>query len=415
MTEQEKMLAIERVQNIPMIATMLEVICRSTGMGFAAVARVTEDRWIACSVRDEISFGLQPGGELKIETTICNEIRHSLKPVIINHVAQNEVFAKHHTPAMYGFQSYISLPIILKNGSMFGTLCAIDPAPADVDNIRTIGMFQLFAELLAFHLDTVDQLSRSNKSVYKLNTELTQARDENRQYQFISNHNLQEPLRKLRVFSNLLLSAADKNDAERTKYLAEKVNMSAQRFSMMIKDLSDFSGLADMKGVFEPVDMKQVISEVCLQLEDQLHFKQASVTVDDFPKLDGITIQLEQLFYHLIHNSLKFAMEGRPPLIQISLEPGEQTDTDKGLLRIRYTDNGRGIEAKHLERVFDIFSKLDPAIDLKSGGIGLSHCRKIIRNHGGTILAESAPAVGTTFRITLPLKAGVIAGETVKR
>src|SRR5580698_7095351 len=103
--------AVNRIEAVP---TILEVVCRITGMRFAAVARVTEDRWIACSVRDEIAFGLVPGGELKVETTICDEIRNNRQAVVIDHVADNPVFSSHHTPAMYGFQSYISMPIITK-------------------------------------------------------------------------------------------------------------------------------------------------------------------------------------------------------------------------------------------------------------------------------------------------------------
>src|SRR3954464_716270 len=102
---------IAAVQGIAAVPRILEVVCRATGMGFAAVARVTEQRWICCAVRDEIEFGLTPGGELKVETTICHEIRQSHKAVIIDHVADDQMFCGHHTPAMYGFQSYISVPI----------------------------------------------------------------------------------------------------------------------------------------------------------------------------------------------------------------------------------------------------------------------------------------------------------------
>ena len=139
--------AVARIDAVP---TILEVVCRTTGMGFAAVARVTEDRWIACAVRDEIAFGLQPGGELKVETTICNEIRASRQPVIIDHVAQDVAFRGHPTPAMYGFQSYISMPIFLSGGSFFGTLCAIDPRPTRLNRPEIVGMFKLFADLIAF-------------------------------------------------------------------------------------------------------------------------------------------------------------------------------------------------------------------------------------------------------------------------
>ena len=140
---------------------MLEVICRTTGMGFAAVARVTENRWIACSVRDEIAFGLQPGGELTVETTLCHEVRQSQSAVVIDHVADDPVYRAHHTPATYGFQSYISMPIVLAGGEFFGTLCAIDPRPARINTPETIGMFKLFAELIAFHLKANEQLAAS--------------------------------------------------------------------------------------------------------------------------------------------------------------------------------------------------------------------------------------------------------------
>jgi GAF domain-containing protein len=144
---------IASVAQIDGIASILEVVCRTTGMGFAAVARVTEDRWIACAVRDEIAFGLLPGGELNIKTTICDEIRANGRAVIIDHVAEDEAYRGHHTPAMYGFQSYISMPILLPNGSMFGTLCAIDPRRAKLNRPEVIGMFKNFAQLIAFHLD----------------------------------------------------------------------------------------------------------------------------------------------------------------------------------------------------------------------------------------------------------------------
>ncbi len=111
--------AIDRIQAVP---TLLEVVCRTAGMGFAAVARVTEDRWIACAVRDDIPFGLQPGGELKVVTTICHEIRQSGRVVVIDHVAEDEAYCQHHTPAMYGFQSYISMPIVLADDSFWGCL-----------------------------------------------------------------------------------------------------------------------------------------------------------------------------------------------------------------------------------------------------------------------------------------------------
>ena len=129
-TEESIKKDVERIGRIAVIPTLLEVVAQTTGMGFAAVARVTRDRWIACGVKDDINFGLRPGDELKIETTICNEIRDSGRAVIIDDVSEDEAFCDHHTPKMYGFKSYISMPIFLQDGAFFGTLCAIDPRPA---------------------------------------------------------------------------------------------------------------------------------------------------------------------------------------------------------------------------------------------------------------------------------------------
>ena len=91
---------IEAVGAISAVPTILDVVCRVTGMGFAAVARVTEQRWICCAVNDLIQFGLQPGGELKVGTTICHEVREMRAPVVIDHVAEDTLYCRHHTPAM---------------------------------------------------------------------------------------------------------------------------------------------------------------------------------------------------------------------------------------------------------------------------------------------------------------------------
>lgn len=147
--------AIAQIDAVPRI---LEVVCRTTGMGFSAVARVTETQWIACAVRDEIAFGLTPGGELEIGTTICNEIRQHGRLVVIDDVATDEVFSCHPTPRQYGFRSYISVPILRQDGRFFGTLCAIDPKPARLNTPETVTMFTLFSELIAFHLDADDRV-----------------------------------------------------------------------------------------------------------------------------------------------------------------------------------------------------------------------------------------------------------------
>lgn len=111
------------------IRGILTQVCALTDMGFAAVARVTEDRWIACQVLDRIGFGLVPGGELEVQKTICNEIRHHARAVVFDDAVDDPAWETHPVPIFYGFRSYASFPLFLTDGSFFGTLCAIDPSP----------------------------------------------------------------------------------------------------------------------------------------------------------------------------------------------------------------------------------------------------------------------------------------------
>jgi GAF domain-containing protein len=137
------------VQRTPEIEAILAQVCTLTGMGFAAVARVTADRWIACQVLDKIEFGLHPGDELEIKTTICDEIRASGKGVFIDWVAADPYWRTHHVPALYGFQSYVSIPIVLADGSFFGTLCAIDPAPRSAKLGDIVPQIEAFGATIA--------------------------------------------------------------------------------------------------------------------------------------------------------------------------------------------------------------------------------------------------------------------------
>jgi signal transduction histidine kinase len=396
---------IEKVKQIPIVPTMLDVICQTTGMGFAAIARVTQEKWITCGVRDDINFGLKPGDELKLETTICNEIRDSRQAVIIDHVDKDEHFRYHHTPLMYKFQSYISMPIILKNGDFFGTLCAIDPNPAELNNPKIIGMFKLFAELISFHLQSLDLMEQTNFALSEMNKQLHDSIDENRQYQYISNHNLQEPLRKIRLFSSMLLTAVETKDADKATNFAIKIDSHAQRISMMIKDLSDFSELNYADVAFVSTDLNKVVTDVCTQLATQINTRNAIVHAAPLAFVRAIPSQIEQLFYHLINNALKFSKREVTPVINIQAIPVDQNQIPGvKYIEIRITDNGIGIEQSQLEKIFDIFSQLPNNLHLQGFGVGLAYCRKIIRNHGGSISAQSEPGVGTTFSIILPVE-----------
>ena len=128
------------------LRTILREICAQTQMGFSAIARVTEQQWIACLVEDKIEFGLDPGDELKISETICDEIRETGEAVVFDDASDDIKWSRHPVPVIYGFKSYFSFPVYLADGSFFGTLCAIDPAPRRVSDEAIVQMFSQFAE-----------------------------------------------------------------------------------------------------------------------------------------------------------------------------------------------------------------------------------------------------------------------------
>ena len=144
------------------LRAILRDICAATGMGFAAVARVTEHRWIACQVADRIDFGLDPGDELKIHETICDEIRASGEAVVIDDASDDIKWSRHPVPVIYGFKSYCSFPVYLDDGSFFGTLCAIDPAPRQVTDVAIVEMFSTYAKAVGAILSEVLSRPRPN-------------------------------------------------------------------------------------------------------------------------------------------------------------------------------------------------------------------------------------------------------------
>lgn len=153
MSEGELAGDVAAVQALAGIEDILRQVCADTGMGFAAVARVTEARWIACQVEDRIEFGLNPGDELELKTTICEEIRCSGRGVYIDDVAGHPDWSIHHTPRLYGFQSYISVPITRADDQFFGTLCAIDPAPRERSLQDCYDRMEAYAAQIAAALD----------------------------------------------------------------------------------------------------------------------------------------------------------------------------------------------------------------------------------------------------------------------
>lgn len=379
---------VARIGGISAVPTILEVINLTTGMGFTAVARVTEDRWITCASRDELSFGLKPGDELKVETTICHEIRQTNEAVIIDHVSDDVAYASHHTPAMYGFQSYISVPIILADGSFFGTLCAIDPKPRKLRTPEIIGMFKLFAELIAAHLDAVGRVEISEAKLL-----LEQQKAELRE-QFIAvmGHDLRNPLASIQGGLRLLNKKVDAEGQGWIKMLQGSVN----RMAGLIDNVMDLARTRLGAGMqlklreaeLEPI-INQVVSEFANVYPDWKILSQ--VNVPGMVKVDAG--RLEQMLSNILGNATSYGDPAQP--IHVAART-----TDEGY-EISVTNRGAPIPEEALPLLFTAFQRGEVLPNQKGLGLGLYISQEIARAHGGIITAESSPSE-TTFRVSFP-------------
>jgi signal transduction histidine kinase len=386
---------VEALNRIPIIPKLLEVICRSTGMGFSAIARVTDQKWITCCVRDEIDFGLVPGSELKLETTICHEIRQSGNGVIIDHVAEDEHFRAHHTPAMYGFESYISIPIIKQDGSFFGTLCAIDPRPAKLNNTETIGMFTLFADLISFHLNAIEQLRLSES---KLEEERATA-ELREQFIAILGHDLRNPVGAVANVAQMLLRMPLD---ERTNRLAHIIQDSSYRMKALIENILDFArgrmgeGLNLNRKENEPLG--DILTHVIAELKAIWPGRviQSDFSLNQPVNCDGNRIA--QLFSNLLGNALTHGKKDEPIKVKAATEGNE--------FILSVTNSGTKIPAAAMERLFHPFFRGDVKPGQQGLGLGLYISSEIAKAHGGTLGVESS-SDETCFTLRMPVNATI--------
>ncbi|AWM01359.1 GAF domain-containing sensor histidine kinase [Bradyrhizobium amphicarpaeae] len=379
---------VARVSGISAVPTILEVINLTTGMGFTAVARVTEDRWITCASRDQLSFGLKPGDELKVETTICHEIRQRNEAVIIDHVSEDAAYASHHTPALYGFQSYISVPIILADGSFFGTLCAIDPKPRKLRTPEIIGMFKLFAELIAAHLDAAGRMEISETRLL-----MEQQKAELRE-QFIAvmGHDLRNPLASIQGGLRLLNKKVDAEGQGWIKMLQGSVN----RMAGLIDNVMDLARTrlgAGMQLRLREAELEPIINQVVSEFANVYPAWNilSDVNVPGTVKVD--VGRLEQLLSNILGNATSYGDPAQP--IRVAART-----TEEGY-EISVTNRGSPIPEEALPRLFTAFQRGDVLPNEKGLGLGLYISQEIARAHGGIITAESSPSE-TTFRVSFP-------------
>jgi signal transduction histidine kinase len=381
---------IETVGRVACVPEILDVVCRMTGMRLAAVARVTDDHWVALKVLDQLDFGLFPGSEMKPGATICSESRRLLQTLAVNRFDDDERFRLHPASALHRFQSYISTPIILEDGTVFGTLCAMDRKPAQVDNPATISTFRLFAELIARHLDA-DRAATLNEQ--RLMDERVAA-DLRERFIAILGHDLRNPLASIQAGTKRLGRLSDDEQIATTLSLMQR---SIERLATLIDNAMDFArgqmhdGMELQRKADEPLE--PVLTEIIDELRSGWPERQIEADFHLTRPVSADRRRLGQLVSNLVGNALAHGSDEGPIRVNASTRDHEFV--------LSVANPGLPIPADRLDRLFRPFNR-DNSQGRSGLGLGLYVAAEIARAHRGEI-SVSSTAGETCFTFRMPI------------
>lgn len=254
-----------------------------------------------------------------------------------------------------------------------------------------------------------DQLLLYSTSLEQKNRELEQINRELESFAYIASHDLQEPLRNIKIFSDLIREAESKNLSARGAQLFSRIISATGRMQKLIEDLLAFSQIQSARVEFEAVNLNAVLRETELVFTEEIREKGVKINAADLPVVMGIPFQLQQLLGNVISNAIKYRKKDTAPQIDITCETvygsaflSEGVVPGKRYYRITVSDNGIGFEQKYAQKIFEVFQRLHGKEEYSGTGIGLAICKKIVQTHGGFIYATGSLNEGASFFICLP-------------
>jgi signal transduction histidine kinase len=287
-------------------------------------------------------------------------------------------------------QSYMGVLLRNSSGQPFGLICVLSCQPFSETQLMT-EILNIFAARAAAEIER----QQSEIELQRQKQDLARSNDELQQFAYVASHDLQEPLRMITSYLDLLERRyKGQLDAKADMFIGYAVD-GASRMQILINDLLNYSRVGRQERNFEAVDCDPIYAQVLANLQVAISTNNAIVSADPLPRVYGNSSQLTQLFQNLIGNAIKFRSQ-EPPQIEINVRSIE------GWWLFSVRDNGIGIENEYLDRIFVIFQRLHGKTEYPGTGIGLAVCKKIVERHGGNLWVESQPDRGSTFYFTLP-------------
>ncbi len=262
----------------------------------------------------------------------------------------------------------------------------------------------------------MDEIKERGERLEQKNLELQRSNEELGSFNYVASHDLQEPLRKIKTFSDLVMSREHSHLTDNGKMWVERISASAMRMQKLIQDLLSFSATQLVPSVPQQVDLNNIIFHIREYYEELIKSGRLILHAANLPTVLGISSQLRQLFENLISNSLKYSKPDVPIVITItcskvrkSFEPGQP---QKNYACISVADNGIGFEQKYAAKIFEIFQRLHGQLHYSGTGVGLAICKKIAENHKGYIRAQGELNKGSVFSVYLPADCLVVEDQT---
>jgi signal transduction histidine kinase len=384
--------AIARMDAVP---TLLKVLCEMTGLRVAVVARVTEETWTACAVRDGAHFGLKPGMELQVATASCFDAHASRAPVVIEHASADPRYCLRGTPNRHEVQSYVSVPIIRANGEYFGNLTALDPQPTRVAP-RALSMFSSFAALIGAQLEHQSLLEQEHRALLDERA----AGELREQFIAILGHDLRNPLHAVYASGDMLERRL--SDPQSLTYVS-RIKTNVRRMSALIDDVLDFArgrlGGGIGLDLTDVEDINTGLATVIQELQDAQPECEiiSHISVNRAVRCD--LGRLQQVASNLLANALTHGLPHSPVRINAR--------ADENDLVLEVWNAGEPIPAESLSKIFEPFWRHSVSASRNGLGLGLHICSQIVRAHRGRITVTSTREHGTQFTARLPLSSAL--------
>lgn len=284
----------------------------------------------------------------------------------------------------------------------------------EVDYIPLKNEKGVYAVMIVGHditqrIHSAEEIREQKISLEDRNVDLQKRNEELSSFAYVASHDLQEPLRKIQIFSKRIMESESENLTPAGKSYFDRMKNAAERMQMLIEDLLAYSRTGTMEGDYEKIHLRELIEEVKEALRFELIQKKATVNAENLCECIVIPFQFRQLLHNLFTNSLKFSKNGTPPVITVrsTIDEGKDLnhpalDGEKEYCHISIADNGIGFEPEFNEQIFGLFQRLHGKSEYPGTGIGLSIVKKIIENHKGVIAASGEPGKGAVFNIYIP-------------